>query len=148
MRVALSLAAVLAVAIGLNSSAVAPASAWCGWWCRGAVVVPAPVIVPAPVAVVPAPNPIPLPAPAWYGGPRPVYPYYGYSPVYYGTAAAQPGRAIATGAATAGTTPSDGASATSAAPALDRPQWLEVRAGRGNRPLPVVAAPNAIASAR
>jgi len=31
MRVALSLAAVLAVAIGLNLSAVAPASAWCGW---------------------------------------------------------------------------------------------------------------------
>ncbi|MGC1180669.1 MAG: hypothetical protein WA884_17015 [Methyloceanibacter sp.] len=55
------------------------------------MVVPAPVIVPAPVAVVPAPNPIPLPAPAWYGGPRPVYPYYGYSPAYYGGCAAGPG---------------------------------------------------------
>ena len=91
MRVALSCAAVLAFAVSLSLSAVDPASAWCGWRCRGTVVVPAPVIVPAPVAVFPAPNPIPLPVPAYYVTPRAAYPSYGYSPVYFGGCFAGPG---------------------------------------------------------
>jgi hypothetical protein len=67
MRVALSLAAVLALTVGLNIGTADPASAWCGWRCRAAPVVVAPVVVPAPI-VVPAPAPIPLRAPCWGGG--------------------------------------------------------------------------------
>ncbi len=91
MKVLVSLAALLSVAAGLSLSAIEPANAWCGWWCRGAVVVPAPVILPAPVAVVPAPNPIPLPAPAWYAGPSRPYPYYSASFPYLGGCFAGPG---------------------------------------------------------
>jgi hypothetical protein len=77
MKVALSLAAVLALAVGLNISAVDPASAWCGWRCRTAVVVPAPVIVPAPVLVA-APV-VTVPVPCRGGG---CGGYYGAGYVY------------------------------------------------------------------
>lgn len=50
MKLALTFAAALSAAVGLTVVAVEPASAWCGWRCRGTVVVPAPVaVVPAPV---------------------------------------------------------------------------------------------------
>lgn len=91
MKFASSMVAVLAATLALSLSAVDPASAWCGWWCRGAVVVPEPVILPAPVAVVPAPNPIPLPLPAFYRPRGAYYPYYGASPAYYGGCFAGPG---------------------------------------------------------
>jgi hypothetical protein len=50
MKVLLSLAAVLALAVGVNLTAVDAASAWCGggWRCGGGAV------------LVPAPNPIPI----------------------------------------------------------------------------------------
>ena len=49
MKILLSVAAVLALAVGFNLTAVDDADAWCGggWRCQGAV-------------MVPAPNPIPL----------------------------------------------------------------------------------------
>jgi hypothetical protein len=111
MKFALDRVAVLAATLALSLSAVHPASAWCGWWCRGIVVVPAPIILPAPVAVVPAPNPIPLPLPA-IGRAGPITPITAPRPLIM--AAASPDRAIAIGAAIAGTTPSAGASAISA----------------------------------
>jgi hypothetical protein len=83
MRASFSRAAVLGLA-GLLVLAAAPAEATCGWKCRGMVPVPAPVVVPPPLAVFPAPNPIPLPLPGLYSGPPRAYPYYGYSPVYFG----------------------------------------------------------------
>ena len=59
MKVVLSLAAVLALAVGLNLTAADDANARCGigWRCRGgAVLVPAPNPIPIrPVVVAPAP---------------------------------------------------------------------------------------------
>jgi hypothetical protein len=95
MKFVLSLAAVLALAVGLNLSAVDPASAWCGWRCRTAVVVAPPVfVVPGPVVIaVPTPNPIPYRAPCGGGCGG----AYAYSPVVYGfydgAAACYPGSA-------------------------------------------------------
>jgi hypothetical protein len=91
MKVVLSLAAVLALAIGLSIVAADPASAWCGWRCRAA-----PVIMAAPVVVVPVPAPIPVAvaapcgggcASAYYYAPRVYYPSY----VYYNGCNAGPG---------------------------------------------------------
>jgi hypothetical protein len=84
MRASFSIAAVLGIAGLLTMFAGEQASATCGWKCRGMVPVPAPVVVPPPRAVFPAPNPIPLPLPGLYSGPPRAYPYYGYSPVYFG----------------------------------------------------------------
>jgi hypothetical protein len=85
MRFVLSLAAVLALAVGLNVGTADPASAWCGWRCRGAVAAPV-VVMPAPVVVVPAPAPIPIARPcggcsggAYYGGAA----YYYVPGAYY-----------------------------------------------------------------
>jgi hypothetical protein len=101
MKVAYWFAAVLALTVGISFAAADPASAWCGWRCRGAVavmpsaiVMPAPMIVsPAPPAIVvsvPAPNPMPLRAPCGgaCGGGGAVG--YAYAPVVYGYYAATP----------------------------------------------------------
>ena len=79
MKVVLSLAAVLALAVGLNVTAVDDANAGCGGVrCQGAV-------------LVPAPNPIPLrrirvvPGPAPYAAPIPCGPA-GCGAAYYGAA--------------------------------------------------------------
>lgn len=98
MKFALSLAACLALAVGLSLSFVHPADAWfCGWRCRMPVVVtpapvvvtPAPVVVPAPVITVPAAHPIPLRGPCGAGcGRGVVYGagfYYGPYPLYAGS---------------------------------------------------------------
>ena len=61
MKVLLSVAAVLAMAVGFNLTAVDDADAWCGggWRCGGAVMVPAPHPIPLrrmrrPIVVAPA----------------------------------------------------------------------------------------------
>jgi hypothetical protein len=96
MRVLLSLAAVLALAVGLNMVAADPASAWCGWRCRA--------VIAAPVVVVPDPVPVAVPAPcaggcggaayggaAYYYAPRAYYSYYAYPTNYYNGCNAGPG---------------------------------------------------------
>jgi hypothetical protein len=75
MRVVLSLAAVLALAVGLNLGTADSANAWCGWRCR--TLVPAPVVVVPPVVAVPLPAPIPIARPCGGGcGGAYYYPYY------------------------------------------------------------------------
>jgi len=92
MKVAYWFATVLALTVGISFAAADPASAWCGWRCRGAVavmpsavVMPAPVIVspaaPAVVVSVPAPNPMMLRAPCGGGCVGAGAVGYAYAPV-------------------------------------------------------------------
>jgi hypothetical protein len=103
MKIVVSLAAVLALAVGLNLTAVDRADAWCGvgFRCRGAVLVPTPYPIPlrrhvvvAPIpcggcggAVVVAPAPCggcgrAVVAPSPCGAPCPTA-YYYMPPAYY-----------------------------------------------------------------
>jgi len=115
MKVLLSVAAVLALAVGFNLTVVDDADAWCGggWRCRGAVMVPAPNPIPLrrarrAVAVAPAVAPCaspcgvavavaPSPCVAPCGGPTPyyyqptrTYAYYA-QPAYAGSCNTGPG---------------------------------------------------------
>ena len=105
MKVALSLAAVLALAVGLILTAVDPASAGCGgrWRCRGVVaVVPAPVPIPIrPVVVAPSPcggcGGVAVAAPcgggcgsAYYYAPSAYYAYWA-QPSYFNGCVSGPG---------------------------------------------------------
>jgi hypothetical protein len=90
MKVVLSLAAVLALAAGLNLTAVDDADARCGGWrCQGAILVPAPNPIPLRrVRVVPGPAPYAAPAPCGGGGCGAAY-YY--APTRFYAYWAQPG---------------------------------------------------------
>ena len=86
MKIVLSLAAVLALAVGLNLSAVDPASAGCfGWRCGGVVVVPAPV----PIPMRPGASYYYAPG-AYYYAPGAYYAYWA-QPAYYSGCYAGPG---------------------------------------------------------
>ena len=97
MKVVLSLAAVLALAVGLNLTAVDDADARCGdLRCQGAVLVPAPNPIPLRrIRVVPGPAPYAAPIPcgpggcgaAYYYAPTRFYAYWkqpGYTACYPG----------------------------------------------------------------
>ena len=96
MKIVLSLAAVLALAVGLNITSANDAKAWCGggWGCGGAVLVPAPNPIPIKrVAVRRAPcggcaGPVvAAPAPCGVGCGRAYY----YAPTRFYALWAQPG---------------------------------------------------------
>ena len=77
MKVLMSIAAVLALAIGFSLTAADDANAWCGvgWRCNNAVLVPAPNPIPLrrlrPVVVAPAPCVAPCGAAAVVVAPPP-----------------------------------------------------------------------------
>lgn len=100
MKFLMSVAAVLALVVGFNLTAVDDADARCGWRCQGAILVPAPhpiplrrarrrvfvapapvVVVQAPVVVVPEPVVV-VPAPVEYVYTAPVY-YSAYAQPAY-----------------------------------------------------------------
>jgi hypothetical protein len=107
MKFLMSVAAVLALVIGFNLTAVENADARCGWRCQGVVLVPAPhpiplrrarrrifvapvVVVPAPVVVVPQAVVV-VPAPVeYYYAPAASYAYY-TQPAYAGSCGIGPG---------------------------------------------------------
>jgi hypothetical protein len=109
MKVLMSIAAVLAVAVGFSLASAGDADAWCGvgFRCNAAVLVPTPhpiplrrarraVVAPAPCArpcgrVAVAPSPCGAPCPTSYYYMPPAY-YADYSqPAYAGSCNAGPG---------------------------------------------------------
>jgi hypothetical protein len=92
MKFLMSVAAVLALVVGFNLTAIDDAEARCGWRCQGAVLVPAPhpiplrrarrriFVAPAPVVVVPAPVVVVPQAVAVVPAPTE---YYYTAPAYY-----------------------------------------------------------------